>query len=127
MPDVEAAECNHCGRLFASDDDLVEFDIRTRRAYDPFALRSRTVYLCPDAREEVDGTVAEGIEYLGMNDGTVVGASISVAGNRPEATCVWHDRGDDMIGYCEPLFRYVESEIVPSSFHPSESSPVATR
>jgi hypothetical protein len=111
MGEVTVFECDVTGDRFGAKNHVLEFDIR-RHGSGPFEVRERTVHISVEATlDVVDGGVPSRIDYVGIEDGEIVGAVIPI-GYGKEKTATWRERDDVVIDSYEEFFQFVEKEVL---------------
>jgi hypothetical protein len=102
-------ECDVTGERFGARNYVAEFDIKSHRSTSPFEIITRTIHLSDDALDRFDGMTPSGVEYIGVEDGEVVGAKLIVGTNDAAS---WEDRDSVLLDSYEGFFEYLESEVL---------------
>lgn len=103
-------ECDVTGKTFESKSDTLEFEVK-RHGPSPFEINSRTVHISKEALNEFDGRPPIKLEYIGVEEGEILGAVIPTGIDSVSPT-VYRERDDMVIDHFEPFFQLIEEEVL---------------
>jgi len=109
MSEHTVFECDLTGERFGAKNFVVEFEARRHRGQSPFEILSQTIHLSDEALGEFDGLYPSGLEYVGVQDGEVVGAKLIVGSNDGAQ---WEPRDSVLLDSYEAFFEFLEEEVL---------------
>lgn len=113
MSELTKFECDVSGDWFGAKNDVVEFEIRRLVRNSPFEISERKVHVSLDVLDDYAVTPPIHLEYVGVKDREVVGASIGYRKSvGDDLYYEYEERGSVMMEKYEPFFQFVEDEIV---------------
>lgn len=103
-------ECDYGEGLYEKE-DVLEIELRFRR-HSPFEIGKRNVHIAEHVLEnEVDGMIPNNIDYIGVEDGKVVGGVFPYYfGGKKRG--VWKERDNVTIDHYEDFFKFLDREIL---------------
>lgn len=111
MSELTKFECDVSGEWFGAKNDVVEFEIRRYR-HSPFEISKRTVHISLDVLSEYAVSAPTRLEYVGVEEGEVVGASIGYNPYNGDIYYEYEEREGIMLDQYEPFWQFVEEEIL---------------
>ena len=111
MSRITLYECDVCGDRFGAKNDVLHFEVRRRRTGRPFEKTVSNGTICNPDLTDFDGDIPTRIDYLGVEDGEIVGGVFPV-GYDGDDWAPYTGRDNSRLAAFDSFFQYVENEVL---------------